>query len=91
MWRRFEWDPAKAATNLRDHQIAFPDATTVFGDDRAFIEDDPDPDEERFKITGLTSAGRLVAVIYTERSGGRIRIISARKATKHEIKAYRHG
>ena len=89
--RRFEWDPAKAATNLREHRVAFADATTAFDDDRAIVEDDPDPDEERFKITGLTSAGRLVVVIYTERSGGRIRIISARKATKHEIKAYRQG
>ena len=91
MRRRFEWDPAKAATNLRDHRIAFPDATTIFDDDRAFVEDGPDPDEERFKITGLTATGRLVVAIYTERSGGRIRIISARKATKYEVKAYRHG
>jgi uncharacterized protein len=55
--RRFEWDPAKAATNLREHRVAFQDAASVFDDDRAIIEDDADPDEERFRITGLSSAG----------------------------------
>ncbi len=89
MWR-FEWDPAKAATNLRKHRVAFQDAASVFDDDRAIIEDDPDPHEERFRITDLSSAGRLLFVVYTERGGDRIRIISARRATKHEIKAYRH-
>jgi uncharacterized DUF497 family protein len=86
---RFQWDEDKAATNLREHRIAFQDAASVFDDDRAIIEDDPDPDEERFRITGMTSSGRLILVVYTERSGDKIRIISARRATKHEIKAYR--
>jgi uncharacterized DUF497 family protein len=63
----------------------------VFQDDRAIIEDDPDPDEERFRITGITATGRLLLVVYTERSGNRIRIISARRANKHEIKAYGQG
>jgi hypothetical protein len=88
---RFVWDEDKAATNLREHRIAFNDVTGVFDDDRAIVEEDPDPDEERFRITGMTSDGRLVLVVYTERSGSWIRIISARKATKHEIKAYRQG
>jgi uncharacterized DUF497 family protein len=87
----FEWDEDKAATNLREHRVAFRDATSVFDDDRAVVEDDPDPDEERFRITGMSSTGRMLRVVYTERSDDRIRIISARKATKHEIKAYRQG
>lgn len=89
-YRGFEWDPAKAATNFREHGIVFADTIDVFNDDRAIIEDDPDPDEERFRITGMTSAGRVLRVVYTER-GDSIRIISARKATKHEVKAYRQG
>jgi uncharacterized protein len=87
----FEWNPAKAAKNLLEHGIAFEGAITVFDDDRAVVEIDADPDEERFKIIGMAAAGRVLAVIYTERDGGRVRIISAWKATKHEIKTYRQG
>ena len=87
----FEWDPAKAARNLREHGIAFEEAITVFDDDRAIVEVDPNPDEARFKVIGMAAAGRVLAVIYTERGEDRVRIISAWKATKHEIKAYRQG
>jgi uncharacterized DUF497 family protein len=87
----FEWDPAKAARNVRGHGIAFEEAITVFDDDRAIVEVDPDPDEERFKIIGMAAAGRVLAVIDTERAANRVRIISAWKATKHEIKAYGQG
>jgi uncharacterized DUF497 family protein len=87
----FEWNPAKAAKNVRERRIAFEEAITVFDDERAIIEVDPDPDEERYKIIGMAAAGRVLAVVYTERSGDRIRVISAWKATKHEIKTYRQG
>ena len=87
----FEWNAAKAAENLREHRIAFEEAITVFDDDRAIVEVDPDPDEERFKAIGMAAAGWVLAVIYTERGAGRVRIISAWKATKHEVKAYRQG
>jgi hypothetical protein len=87
----FEWDPAKAARNLREHGIAFEEAITVFDDDRALVEIDPDPYEVRFKIIGMAAAGRVLAVIYAERGEGRARIISAWKATRHEIKSYRQG
>jgi uncharacterized protein len=63
----FEWGPVKAAKNLREHGIAFEEAITVFDDDRAIVEVDPDPDEERFKIIGMGAADRVLAVIYTER------------------------
>jgi uncharacterized DUF497 family protein len=53
------------------------------------IEDDPDPDEERFRITGMSRRG-LLLVVYTERREDTIRIISARKAASYEIRAYHH-
>ena len=74
---------------MRDHGVSFEDATDVFYDDRAVIEDDPDPDEERFTITGMSRRGMLF-VVYTERHEDTIRIISARKAANHEITAYHH-
>ena len=89
MRRRFEWDPAKAARNLCKHGVSFDDATDVFHDDLVVIEDDPDPDEERFTIVGMSRRG-LLLVVYTERRAGTIRIISARKAADHEIRAYHH-
>lgn len=85
----FEWDPAKAARNLREHGVTFEEATEVFYDDRAVIEDDPDPDEERFSIIGM-SRRRMLFVVYTERGDDTTRIISARKAAKHEARAYHH-
>jgi uncharacterized DUF497 family protein len=86
---RFRWDLRKAARNLRGHRISFEDATDVFYDDRAVIEDDPDPDEERLTIIGMSRRG-LLFVVYTERHQDTIRIISARKAADHEIRAYYH-
>jgi uncharacterized DUF497 family protein len=53
----FEWDPVKAAANLRKHKVSFEDAQTVFSDERARLIDDPDhsEDEERFLLLGLSS------------------------------------
>jgi uncharacterized DUF497 family protein len=89
--RRFEWDPVKAARNLRKHGVAFDDVVPVFDDDNAIDELDADPDEERFRMTGLAPAIGVVVVIYAERGRNRIRIISARRATKHEVETYRQG
>jgi uncharacterized DUF497 family protein len=89
MQLRFTRDTRKAARNLRDHRVSFEDATDVFYDDRAVIEDDPDPDEERFTIVGMSRRG-LLLVVYTERQEGTIRIMPARKAADHEIRAYHH-
>jgi uncharacterized protein len=86
----FEWDDAKAASNARKHGVTFDDAREVFGDRNAMEEPDDDPNEERWRTTGLTRAGVLV-VISTER-GARIRIISAREANRHEQDDdYRHA
>ena len=88
---RFEWNPSKAAANLRKHRVSFEDAQTVFSDDRARLIDDPDhsEDEERFLLLGLSGTLRLLVVAHCYRSAGNvIRIISARKATADEEHDY---
>jgi uncharacterized protein len=83
----YEWDPAKARTNLRKHGIDFADAATVFSDDYALTIPDENPDEERFISIGMDALGRILVVVFTWR-GQRIRIISARKAESHEREQY---
>lgn len=88
---RFEWDPRKAAANVRKHGVTFADAQTVFGDEQARLIDDPDysSDEERFLILGLAASLRLLVVAHCYRkAGGVIRIISARRATRDEQRFY---
>lgn len=89
---RFEWDPKKAAANLRKHGVSFDEAATVFLDDLSLTGEDPDHslDEERQVTFGISSDGRLLVVAHTER-GGRIRVISARTATPSERKLYEEG
>jgi uncharacterized DUF497 family protein len=87
----FEWDPVKAAANLRKHKVSFEDAQTVFSDERARLIDDPDhsEDEERFLLLGLSSSLRLLVVAHCYRSTDNvIRITSARKATADEARHY---
>lgn len=85
----FEWDPEKAAANVAKHRVEFPEAMTVFGDPGELTIADPDhsEDEQRFLSVGLSAAGRLLVIAYTERAG-RTRIISAREATPQERKNY---
>lgn len=82
----FEWDDDKARTNLVKHKISFEAGSLVFDDPHMVEERDDDPDEERYRATGLVS-GNLVTVYYTEREK-RFRIISVRKASSHERKDY---
>ncbi len=86
---RFEWDPRKAAANLRKHGISFEGATTALRDDLALTGRDPDHStgEARYITFGVSSQGRLLVVSHTQR-GGLVRIISARAATKSERKIY---
>jgi uncharacterized DUF497 family protein len=87
----FDWDPRKAAVNLRKHGVSFEDALSVFSDERARLIDDPDhsEDEERFLLLGLSSTLRLLVVAHCYReAGGGVRIISARKATREEQRFY---
>lgn len=89
---RFSWDPAKAAANLKKHQVSFDEARTVFFDDFAvqFFDDAHSSDEERFIMLGMSSTARLLIVCHCEWAAGEvIRIISARKATRSESTFYR--
>jgi uncharacterized DUF497 family protein len=85
----FEWDPEKAAQNLRHHGVSFDEASRAFRDPLSRTIHDPDhsEDEDRFLLLGESGSGRLLVVAYTER-GGRIRIISARVAGRRERKTY---
>jgi len=89
---KFEWDRAKAATNLARHRVSFEEAATVFRDPLSQTDRDPDhsEDEERFVIFGTSTRGRLLVVAHTER-GDTIRIISARPATPGERNIYEEG
>ena len=83
-----QYDPAKATANLRKHGVSFSDAEGVLRDPMALtIEDIAAIDERRYVTIGLGSAGDLLVVVYTER-GGEHRLISARRATRKERKAY---
>ena len=84
----FEWDKAKAADNYTRHGVSFELAMKVFNDPFAVerIDDRQDYGEERFILIGLAEAHVLV-VTYTEREE-RIRLISARRATRHEQDDY---
>lgn len=88
----FEWDPEKASRNVRKHRITFEEASTVFFDPLSVTGRDPEHSagERRFVTFGLSSAGRLLVVAHTE-GNRRIRIISAREATRPERKLYEQG
>ena len=84
----YEWDPAKNRANLAKHGINFADAVAVFEDDLALTRPDATSHgESRFVTLGVDGFGRHLVVVFTER-GARIRIISARVATKLERKLY---
>jgi hypothetical protein len=84
----FEWDVKKAEANARKHGVTFLEAARAFLD--PYAVDLPDVTHpERLILLGMTMPERLLYVVYTERaSSGRLRIISARRATHHEQKNY---
>ena len=82
--KRFEWDEAKRLSNLRRHGIDFAAVGEVFEIAPVTILDDRyDYGEERYLTLGLLK-GRVVAIVHTESDDNVIRIISARKAERHE-------
>ena len=88
----FEWDAAKAASNLKKHSVSFEEAKTVFYDDLAiqFFDEEHSDEEDRFLMLGMSSIAKLLIVSHCERGDGDIiRIISARKATTHESIFYK--
>jgi uncharacterized DUF497 family protein len=82
-----EWDPRKAAANLLKHGVRFSEALTVLFDDLAVTAEDEDSDERRFVTVGVSAEGQILVVVYTWRGDG-IRLISARRATPKERRAY---
>jgi uncharacterized DUF497 family protein len=88
MTAEFEWDTDKEAANLQKHGVSFAQAVAAFLDPFAvdWIDDREDYGEERVILLGLTD-GQVLTVVYTGRDA-RIRIISARRATKYEQEIY---
>jgi uncharacterized protein len=88
---RFVWDPQKAETTKKDHQVSFEEARTVFYDANARLRYDPEQSEheERFILSGVSASLRILVVCHCYReSETLIRIISARKATLTERNQY---
>ena len=86
---KFEWDDEKARMNLKKHDISFEEAQTVFDDPLLMTFPDPNHSEveQRYLDIGISSRGRILVVVHTERES-RIRIINCRKATARERRNY---
>ena len=97
MFYNFEWDPHKAQRNLQKHRISFERAAQVFLDPTALSIPDEEHSlrEERWITMAKDSQGIVLVVVHTFQKGGEkeriIRLISARKATKQELKQYEEG
>lgn len=91
---RFEWDEVKAANNVRKHGVSFELARTIFHDPRLLTVADLEHSEteERWFPVGRASSSALISVVYLWSDAGpevtKIRLISARKATRREIRYY---
>jgi len=85
----FEYDPRKAASNLKKHGVSFPEAMTVFDDplSSTLPDDQHSTDESRWITVGKSSRQRILFVVYTETISG-TRLIGARDATAAEIRQY---
>ena len=90
----FQWDPAKTLANERKHDVTFEEAATVFLDAAALTvyDEEISENEDRWFTLGFDASGKLLAVAHTyeitEPANVRIRIISARKATRRERRTY---
>lgn len=83
----FEWDESKFRENLSKHGISFADTFAVFEDPNAVTIEDYQRGEQRFITIGIDAFGRILVVVFTWR-GDNIRIISARKAVRYEVRQY---
>lgn len=84
---RFAWDAHKAELNARKHRVTFEEATTVFADPLAVVvEDENHPENAR--IIGESLAARILLVVFVEQHRDVVRLISARRATRHERRRY---
>ena len=83
----FEWDKSKAKENKSKHGISFADTFAVFEDPNAVTLEDFRQGEQRDVTIGMDAFGRILVVVYTWRDDN-IRIISARKAVRYEVRQY---
>ena len=89
---QFEWDPAKARANLTKHGVAFEDAALVWDDPLHLVRFDRfEAGEERWHALGMATGVVLILVVHTYPDEDRVRIVSARKATRTERRAYEDG
>lgn len=88
----FEWHETKAKGNLEKHGVSFEEATSIFGDPLALTIPDPlhSKEEDRYVTLGESNRRRLLVVVSTDRKN-KIRIISARIASRRERKKYEEG
>lgn len=88
----FEWDPEKAAANIKRRRISFSEAASVLEDplSTTFPDEAHSQEEMRFLTIGASRRGRILVVAHTERHDT-VRIISARRATRREREFYEHG
>ena len=89
---QFEWDPEKAAVNVKRHRVSFNEAAGVLEDtlSTTFPDAEHSTEEQRFVTIGASHRGRVLVVAHTERNDT-IRIISARRATRRERDFYEQG
>jgi len=87
----FIWDPRKASENLRKHGVDFADAVLALEDENALTIEDRDHNELRFKTLGMGPYAKVLFVVHAERGEDCIRIISARKADRLEVRQYYQG
>ena len=84
-----EWDADKAVANLQKHGVRFEEAVTSLLDPQALAQEDASSEgEARWVLIGMSANARLLTIVYTLRSGDRIRLISARRATRKETTYY---
>lgn len=93
----FEWDPKKARNNIRKHKVSFERATTIFRDPNllSIPDEEHSKSEERWITMGLDESGVILVISHTFLKAAvkvsRVRLISARKASKQEAKHYEEG
>ena len=87
---RFTWDPPKALANVRKHGVTFEEASTVFADPLALIANDVE-NSDRSLIIGESIVRRIVVAVFVQSADDEIRLISARRATRHERRNYEQG
>lgn len=87
----YEWDKNKARVNISKHGVDFTDAVISLEDENALTIEDSEHQEQRFKTLGMSSFLNILFVVHAERDADTIRIISARKADRKEVKQYYKG